>query len=264
MDVGDVLRKGVIEHNLSEDFDTLELFIISDVHVGDNAYEEQAFLKFVDEIASVENRYVILAGDLIDNALKHSKTNSYKATMSPRDQKKYICRVLDKIKHKILCIVDGNHEMRSSDASDNNVGEDIAMILGVQSLYREDEAVLKITFGKKENSRRQCYTANVFHGSGGGATPGAAINSVVRRSNNIVADFYVCGHFHNKVVHKNRVRLIDLQNKMIRYVTRLFVVSSSWKGYMEGWEAIKGFVPGEPGSVKIILHSKVKRMDAII
>lgn len=264
MDVGEVIRKGIIEHNLSEEFDILELFVISDVHVGDNAYEEQAFLKFIDEIASKENRFVILAGDLIDNGLKHSKTNSYKATMSPRDQKKYICRALEKIKHKILCIVDGNHEMRSSDCSDNNIGEDIAMILGVPSLYREDEAILKITFGKRENGRRQCYTANVFHGSGGGATPGAAINSIVRRSSNIVADFYICGHFHNKIVHKNRIRLIDTQNKNVRYTTRLFVVSSSWKAYMEGWEAIKGFVPGEPGSVKILLHSKVKKMEAVI
>lgn len=51
-----------IVHELSSDFDTLEIYPLSDVHIGDPLLDEKRLYQFRDEILAEPNRYVTCNG----------------------------------------------------------------------------------------------------------------------------------------------------------------------------------------------------------
>lgn len=253
----------IIECNLSQDFDTLELYPLSDLHIGDPRVDKELFKKFKEHIKAQPNRYLIYAGDNMNNAIKTSVSNVYNEEMSPREQKKFLIEQLEDIKDRFFVFVAGNHEERSAKETDTYIVEDIADKLGLIDRYREDEAYLKISFGKKNDTKKRVYTVYCVHGNGGGKRPGSALNNIELLSLSIEADIYVMGHVHKKMAYKNAYRKVDLHNNVITEQERLFVVSSHWSSF-GGYAARKMLTPSAKGSVPIILYAREKRMEAVI
>ena len=57
-----------------------------------------------------ENAYLILAGDLLNNAVRTCKfANPFEEKIRPRDAKQRMVKYLEPIKDRILCVVSGNH-----------------------------------------------------------------------------------------------------------------------------------------------------------
>lgn len=254
----------IIECNLSEQFETVEVFPLSDLHVGSSTTDYKLFDKFIKHILAAPNRFIIYNGDNINNATKNSKSNVYSESMRPREQKKWLINELKPVRDRILVFVEGNHEARSAKETDQSIVEDIAEALGKPSLYREDEAYIKLTFGKRTgNGKRQCYGIYVTHGSGGGGTPGAALNRLEKVALGTEADCYIVGHVHKKMAYKNGYRAVDMINNKVTERERLFVVSSHWADF-GGYAAKLMLTPSAKGSVPITLYAKEKRMEAII
>lgn len=65
-------------------------------------------------ILSESNRYVVLNGDLMNTALKNSKSDVYKDTLKPSEQLELLKKELMPIKHRILAATNENHENRKS------------------------------------------------------------------------------------------------------------------------------------------------------
>lgn len=253
----------LIKHDLSEDIDKLKLYSISDLHVGEKNFDEKMFREFVKMLQKDKNAYCILAGDLMNNAIKSSVSDIYEDVMSPHAQKRWLKKELEPIKDKVLAIVTGNHEYRSKKTNDEDIMEDIAEHLGLLDIYTPVECIIKLTFGRAGRNK-QMYSIYVTHGSGGGGTPGAMINKIERLSMSVNADIYITGHFHKKLAYKHQHRSVDLIHEKIHERERLFVVASHWAEYFTGYASVMMMQPSAKGSVPIILHSKRKYFEAVI
>lgn len=252
----------ILVYNLPQEYDTLELFPLSDLHYGDPNTDTEAFEHFCGMILDKPNRYIVSIGDNINNNTKSSVGSVYDDICSPRKQKKWIVERLNPLKDRILVMLDGNHEYRSTKDVDETISYNIANALGIEGVYAEDEAVLKITFGKKqENGKARCFTVYCTHGSGGGKRPGSTVNNIEMLALSIDADIYIIGHAHKRIAYKNSFRRIDTHNNSILTRERLFVVSSSWVDY-GGYAARKMMNPSAKGSVPVILYAKNGYMEA--
>ena len=259
------MAERIIDIPLKREFETVELYPISDTHIGDPRTDLLLLRRFIDHIKSQENRFVILNGDLVNNAIKSSVSNVYEEIIPPREQKKVIIKELEPIKDRILCVVSGNHEYRTKKESDQDVTEWIADKLGKGDVYKEDDALLKITFGKvggREN-KRQCYTIYVTHGNGGGKRPGSSLNNLELLGLSVDADIYIIGHTHKRIAYKSVYRRPDLYNNKIKETERLFISSAAYQEF-GGYPIRKMLNPGGKGSVPVILYGREKRMEAII
>ena len=56
----------------------------------------------------------MLNGDLMNKAIKTSKSDSYKEKMTIEQEQDFLVELLKPIKNKILYMVQGNHEYRTS------------------------------------------------------------------------------------------------------------------------------------------------------
>lgn len=255
----------IIECNLSDTFETVELFPLSDLHVGTKYTDYKLFDKFIAHILEQPNRYVICAGDNMDNATQFSAASSFDNNMTPQEQRKFLVEALKPIRDQILCMIPGNHELKTQRFTSIDVVETLAEALGIHDRYREDGAYLKLTFGRKAtNNKRQVYTIYVVHGAGSAKGSGGAINRLESVSHGIEADIYVCGHYHKRVSSKDIYLKVDLRNNKIQEQERLYIVSSHWAAYFSGYAQKAMLRPSAKGSVPITLYAKEKRMEAVI
>ena len=74
-----------------------------------------------------ENAYLILTGDMMNNATKSSVSDIYSEVCSPSEQKMHDPAV--SVKDRILCVM-GNHENRSKKEVDLDPLYDVFVMLG--------------------------------------------------------------------------------------------------------------------------------------
>lgn len=266
MDLLNVLSKSkLIKHELSSEFNYIQLFPLMDVHIGDQNTDIKLFERFIQYIKAQPYRFLTLQGDLMNNAIKSSVSNSYNESMSPNEQKKYLIKQLREVKDRILCIVAGNHEHRSTKDVDNHPMEDIAVALELEKVYQENGVFLKITLGtKKENQKRATYNGLCVHGSGGGGKTGGAVNKLEDFAYSIEGlDFAIQGHTHKKWVSIPSKVVIDDKNEVIR--TRPFIVlnGAAWQDY--GGYAFRMMLrAGGKGATPLILRGDRKQIDVVM
>jgi UDP-2,3-diacylglucosamine pyrophosphatase LpxH len=258
--MSDIVYK-ILPVELSEEFDELELYAVADVHIGERESRLEDFERFIDFILDKPNRYVLILGDIINNNLKNSVGSVYEDTIPPSQQKKKAKQLLKRLQSRIIAIVSGNHEFRSHKDTDQDITEDIAEYLDVP--YSPDVIYIKLTFGKKQNGKRQCYTIYATHGFAGGRTPGNALNRLEDLSKNIEAEIYIVGHTHKKIAHKAMFHKPDLQNNVIREVEQLFINTASWVSY-GGYAKRKGMRPQARGAAPIKLGGREKYIEGVV
>lgn len=168
---------------------------LSDLHIGDKFFNEKKYLKMIDWIKNTENIYVTLGGDLINNAIIGSVSDTYGEVKTPTQAKGWCVESLKPIKKRILGVVKGNHENRSKKLADWDITQDIARELEVE--YGEESLYLNIKLGNYKNCGRVNYTMYLTHGTGGGGSPGGRANAIYKANKIVLADLYVMGHVHN-------------------------------------------------------------------
>ncbi len=223
---------------MKQDFDMLiykfnnniKIKPLSDLHIGSQGFMSKEWLQFKEEILQDENTYIVIAGDMMDNALKSSVSNVYEQTMRPADQKKWLSNELKDIKDRILCIVSGNHERRSEKDSDDNPLYDVCCKLDIEDRYRSNMAFIKIQLGER-NSKRQTYVLGITHGSGGGST-GNAINRNEKFAYAIDGlDLLITGHTHKPANSFPAKILVDSKNNKVSIKPFKTIIASSWQAY---------------------------------
>lgn len=144
----------------------LRVYAIGDVHVGSEQFDEDALKKKLKHIREDPCGVLCLCGDLGDYGLKNSKTNVYKETMPPQEQQKYLRKLFEPVKDKIIAAVPGNHEERITKEVGTCPLYDLCVLWGVPEAYRENLAILKLMFGNRHGSRQQqMFIGVVTHGS---------------------------------------------------------------------------------------------------
>jgi predicted phosphodiesterase len=233
--------------------DDIEIYPLADLHFGDALCNLKNFRSFLNHINESNSRYIICAGDLINNNLLSSVGSPYDDIIAPGDQKRKIREELKKVKDRILVMIGGNHEYRTKRNADIDITEDIADFLEVP--YQEDVSILKITVGKID------YLICITHGNSGGRRPGANLNSIEMISLNYQADIYIVGHSHKVMAHKALTFIPD--GNKVKEMEQLYCNTGGWLNY-GGYARRKLYRPQVRGSVQINLSSKKKLFKAVI
>lgn len=241
----------------------LHIYPISDVHLGAAEHMEREWKHFCDHLLEDKSAYIVLGGDLINNATRNSVSNIFEETMRPREQKKMMVEMLKPIKHRILCAVSGNHERRSLKDADDDPTYDIMCKLDLEHLYRENIAFLRLQMGKQENdgNKNPTYVLTVTHGAGGGVLTGGAVNRNERFGYVLDGcDCLVVGHTHKPFVTQPSKIYIDARNQKVSVRPFKVVSSTSWLTW-GGYAAQKMLLPSSHAPQLITLHGKNKRID---
>lgn len=215
--------------------DNEDIYIIplSDVHIGEKGFNEKLLDEVIDKVRTNDNFYMLLIGDLINNATKLSKSDVYHETMTPHEQVNLIVEKLTPIKHKILGSVSGNHEDRTSRDSGIDLSQVIAKFLDIP--YDNSSLVYQIkhgTFGSGKNN----YVLYTTHGFGGGGTKGAKANRLQNLSNMCIADLYIMGHYHDIITFSDSIYVPDTRHDRVVLKRRQYLITGScveYGGYAE-------------------------------
>lgn len=254
----------IIIHQFKKD---ITIYPIGDVHLGSVEHNAAEWKKFIEKIKNEPDSYVVLVGDLMNNATRSSVSNIFDEVYSPSQQKKLLIKYLLPIKDKILCAVSGNHERRSIKDTDDDPTYDIMCKLDLEHLYRRNIAFLKIQIGS-EKALKGKYTASymlaVTHGAGGGIYTGAAVNRNERFGYTIEGlDCLIVGHSHKGTITKPSKLVFDPRNNVVTQKPFTVVTSQSWLSY-GGYAVQKMLLPASTAvadtGLKLILESRPKNI----
>ena len=229
------------------------IYTLSDVHYGALEHNEAGWNAVCKEILDQPNAYIVLGGDLINNATRSSVSNVFEDTIRPREQKIRMAQMLEPLVPRTLCIVPGNHEQRSVKDADDEPTYDIACKLNIEDLYRPNVAFLAVNVGNTHST----YSIAVTHGAGGGIYTGATVNRNERFGNVIEGlDCLIVGHTHKGTVTKPSKLVVNLRNKVIVQREYLVVSMVSWMEY-GGYAMKKMLLPSSHSNPqKLVLRNR--------
>lgn len=173
------------------DLDNIELWLMSDIHLGHQDCNIRELQRYIDYIAARDNAYVIGLGDYIEcvTSAKHPSGNAFLTQeINPNNQVRKIVELLEPIKDRILCLLEGNHEQRITKASQIDITELIADKLG--TLYLGYEGFVRLQF-----SRYKYHDLYITHGSSGSQYPESELKRYFDLLGHLV-DIIAIGHNH--------------------------------------------------------------------
>ena len=202
----------VIVKTFPDEMDVLRVYALGDVHVGSPQYNERAIRKKIEIIQNDPNGVVCICGDLGDFGLKNSKTNIYEATMTIREQLEYIYELFFPITDKIVSVVPGNHEERLTKEVGTCPLYDLCVRWGIQDVYRQNAAILKLGFGSYyKESRPVVFFGVTSHGSSRNKH-----QRFISCFDGI--DFFISGHTHTPSYTPHGKIRIDAINEVATHV----------------------------------------------
>lgn len=255
-----------IKADASVNLKQLELLILADYHYADPHSDHDAIQREVNYVRDHENAYCVLAGDLLDCALKSSLGDVY-TNLSPMEELSAMSDLLQPISHKILAVVGGNHEARHYRTNGIDMTRLIARQIGVEDRYSPDTALVFLRFGRDADPMHRhrpiLYTIYLTHGSGGGRKEGGKIQRLADYAQIVDADIYCCGHVHLPASFKTGFARPSAANNSITYCTKLFVNCAAKLQY-GGYGDTGGFKPPCIETPHILLDGEHKEMRALI
>lgn len=229
-----------IKIDLSKDLNNIEIHTFADLHIGDKHCDLTNIKKRIEYVKNKENAYVILNGDLLNNAIKTSVSDIYSEKLTPMEELNRCVELFEPIKDKILCITTGNHERRTYNGSGIDLMEILSKELRIEERFSNASAVLFIRLGwNKSRKRKQWYSIFVTHGSGGGRKVGAKAVRLADMESIVDCDIYIHSHTHLPMVFKQSYYRSDFINSNVALVDKLFVNTSAelnYGGYGEVYE----------------------------
>ena len=250
----------LITHKFSKGTD-LRIYFIADVHLGAREHMEREWADFCDMLLTDPHAYLILGGDMVNNATRSSISNIFDETMRPREQKIKMAEMLKPLSKRILCAVPGNHEGRSGKDADDDPMYDILCKIDCEDVYRENIAFVKINIGAHHSCHKDpTYVLTVVHGAGGGIWTGAAVNRNERFGYTIDGtDALLVGHTHKPYIAQPGKIFIDARNNTVSIKPFKIITASSWMNY-GGYAAKKQLLPASHAKQVITLHGGHKEI----
>lgn len=252
----------VIKHQLSPELPELHIYGLADWHIGSKECDMNLIQKTVKTILEDPCGYAVIAGDMMENGLKNSKTNIYESVLSITEQKDTVYELLKPLAEagKILAITDGNHEYRSVREVGVSPLYDIACRLRIEDVFRPYMCLMMIQFGRCGFGRpdsQNTYFGLVIHGSG---------RNKHRKYEMVIEplDFSVSGHTHQpELASRGKIR-IDSRGTAKQVNFKSLVVCPALQH--GGYGIQKEYEPTGTGEIqyltlKTIRSDKVKRME---
>jgi hypothetical protein len=185
----------------------VELFLMADIHLGDDLCDRELFAKLIDRIKANDHAYVLGIGDLLNTALKNSKSSVYEST-SVQKELDMLCDYLSPIKGKILSTVASNHHQRMRTETGLCLDKVIADRLGIP--FDGNIGRLNITCG------RLSHYVCTHHGVGGGSQDGGKVNSSQKLLDaNPGFNIAVTAHTHTYFTMSSRQLYLDKKRNLM-------------------------------------------------
>lgn len=229
----------VIKEKLSTDLKSLELHIFADEHIGDDNCDLVRLKERIEYVATHDNAYCVLNGDILDYASRSSIGDIETRQFNIMGQIQKGVELFSPIKDKIIAITNGNHENRAYKKEGIDISQLIAMQLGLEEKYSPTSAFIFLRFGTNEHKRPVCYTIFMLHGSGSGRKEGAKAIRLADMASICDADIFIHSHTHLPMIMKQGFIRVDTANSAVANCTKLFVNSASnlnYGGYGEAQE----------------------------
>lgn len=155
---------------------TARIWAVADVHIGAREADLDGFESFLKRVEADHDSYIVIVGDLLNNAVRSSISDVYAETMPPSAAVDYAVSVLQPVADRILGVVGGNHERRSRKEVDLDPLYGVCSMLRrsdgstLQDVYRPNMAFMRVmlvngnthdhyaimlTHGKTLNKRKQ-------------------------------------------------------------------------------------------------------------
>lgn len=248
------MRKPII-FNTPTDIDEAVIYFANDIHLGSGEFIHKKWDAF-ERLLEPRNAFVMFVGDQMENATRKSKSDIYSQTLRPFEQKQWWVNRLRPISHKVICIIDGNHEYnRTAKEVDDFPLYDVALGVGLEERYRPEAAFVDIGVGSRDPKRQWHYVGYAVHKAQNNVNYGTAdaIDGI---------DFFVSGHTH-KPQDKPLGRLVyDAKNKSVYERTVENIISGSFLKY-GGYGARAGYRPTSQKLYKLVLDGKSKKITTI-
>ena len=200
----------------------IRLYNLGDIHFGSHLCDQSLLQKLIDKIASDEDAYWVSTGDLLDTALKSSKSSVYESC-SPEEELDGLTSLIQPIKSKCLGFVASNHHNRVR----KEVGISLDRVLADRSglPFLGISAIIKITCG------RCSYFLAMHHGTGGGTSGNKLNRAMVLSQNWLGADIYFTGHTHSFAYAQDIQTLIDRKRDKTTEITTHHVTTGHYIQY---------------------------------
>ena len=250
-----------IKADLPKELKSLELHIFADEHIGDNNCDIERVKERIDYVATHENAYCVLNGDILDYASRSSIGDIETRQFNIMGQIEKGVELFAPIKDKILAVTNGNHENRAYKKEGIDISKLVAMQLGLDDRYSSTSAFIFLRFGEMsahEHKRPACYTIYMLHGSGGGRKEGAKAIRLADMASIVDADIFIHSHTHLPMIMKQGFFRVDLSNSTVANHTKLFVNTSSCLNY-GGYGEAQEFKPNSTDTPTIYLNGTKKQ-----
>ena len=216
------------------------LFDIGDVHRGDSACNVDPFKKVVSHVQNISNAYWISTGDLMNVALKNSKSDVYNSDSLQKEYEALLSE-LAPISKKCLGIVKSNHHSRFDRETGMSLDKLLARELNIPFLG--GLGLINITCG------RTSYFLAMHHGTGGGKMRGSKTNNTEALSRIVPgADLYIEGHTHSYDSFNNLQKYIDRKRGLLSESLATFLVTGHFLNWDESYAVDKKFYPMPQGA----------------
>ncbi len=226
----------------------LNLYFMGDFHIGSRDIDMRSILRDIDKIKKDKNALVILMGDTIDCALKHSVgAGAFDNDLNPEEQIDTAITILTPIKKKILGVHNGNHAYRIEKETTLSPEKMIANSLGVP--YLGDTCFHHIRF------KDQTYVVYTMHGTGDIATYAGALSKITKSGEYQFSDISAMGHSHQLGFSSGTYLTVDKKDKTMIERRRYNILTGgylNWQGsYAEG-----RYSPTRKGCARAVLNGK--------
>ena len=237
-------------------FDYIELYFLHDLHKGAAEHDDKKWERMKQRILSGPNRYAVLIGDAMENAVPNSKSDIFTQTIPPFEQKEWVAEQITDLKDRLFCIVDGNHEKnRTTKLCGLYPLYDCCVRAGIESRYRPHFAFLDIAVGNSaKNSAKQVhYFGYCIH---------KARDTKAYSSADFIdgIDFAAYGHTHDPSSHPRAKLMYDSKNKTVSRKSVKVINGGSFMTY-GGYAPDSGHRPLSDETYRLRLDGRFKEME---
>lgn len=224
------------------DKQSFKLVVLGDMHLGDPLCDLDLIKETINFVKNTPDCYVIINGDIMNNAIINSKSDTISETLTMEQQQDLAIELFYPIKERILIIADGNHENRTYKLTGINPLRYVARALGCLDKYTHETYLINIRMAYKGNSKNSS-TFRIFgqHGSyGGGRKVGSAANTLQEMSAVVAnANLYIRSHTHNHISFHDDCYIVSQYGNLIRH-RRTYYNAMAFLKY-GGYAADKGY-----------------------
>jgi predicted phosphodiesterase len=223
------------------------IYTLSDLHLGDGNCDLHAINDRISAIRDDPRGLVVLNGDIMNVATRHSISDIYSENVSPMQAITRVVGLFSPIRDRIIAANTGNHEARVYKQDGIDIMRLVCRELGCEAAYNPEGVLVFLRFGSKPKHEISggrthspwTYVIYATHGTGGGRKEGGKAIRLADMASIVDADIYIHSHTHLPMAMKESYFRTDIQNQKSVRVDKLFVNDGStvrYGGYGQTFE----------------------------